>query len=160
MNFLQQATYLFEIFILGVLRQYEPRKFRSFETCRTIVGEEHEVLADSNSCAAYGEFRRVGFSRPGRLGALRRSGDTARRRREDHVPTTGASGRSAEVPSRGSAGEEILMTRRKFGRRGHPIDDYWNGSAPDGRDTIWPYWVFGIAAVAIVAIIALHMWDA
>jgi hypothetical protein len=160
MNFLQQATYLFEIFILGVSRQYEPRKFRSFETRRTIVGEEHEVLADSNSCAAYGEFRRVGFSRPGRLGALRRSGIqladgvTIMCRR----PAPRADQRP--VPSRASAGEEILMTHRKFGRRGHPIDDYWNGSASDGRDTIWPYWVFGIAAVAIVAIIALHMWDA
>jgi hypothetical protein len=33
--------------------------------------EGHEVLADSNSCAAYGGFRRVGILGPGRLGALR-----------------------------------------------------------------------------------------
>lgn len=53
-----------------------------------------------------------------------------------------------------------MVTHRKFGRRRDRIDDYWNGSACDGRDTIWPYWLYGIAAVAIVAIIAIRMWDA
>ena len=52
------------------------------------------------------------------------------------------------------------MTDRKSGRRRRCIDDYWNGSACDGRETIWPYWVFGIAAVTVVAIVAMGMWDA
>jgi hypothetical protein len=51
------------------------------------------------------------------------------------------------------------MTHRKFGRRDR-IDDYWNGSASDVRDTIWPYWACGIAAVVIVAIVAIRMWGA
>ena len=50
-----------------------------------------------------------------------------------------------------------MMTHRKLGRRRDQICDHWNGSASDGCDTIWPYWVFGIAAVAIVAIIAVGM---
>ena len=41
-----------------------------------------------------------------------------------------------------------MMTHRKLGRRRDQICDHWNGSASDGCDTIWPYWVFGIAAVA------------
>jgi hypothetical protein len=53
-----------------------------------------------------------------------------------------------------------MMTHRKLGRRRDQICDHWNGSASDGCDTIWPYWVFGIAAVAIVAIIAVGMGDA
>jgi hypothetical protein len=49
------------------------------------------------------------------------------------------------------------MIHRKFGQRRDWIDDYWNGSASDGRDTIWPYWAYGIAAVAIIVI---RTWDA
>jgi hypothetical protein len=55
------------------------------------------------------------------------------------------------------------MTHRKFGRHRDRIDDYWNGSASDVRDTIWPYWLYGIAAVAVVAIVVIvviGMWDA
>ena len=37
----------------------------------------------------------------------------------------------------------------KSGRRRDEINDYWNGSASDERDPIWPYWVFSIALVAI-----------
>ena len=48
-----------------------------------------------------------------------------------------------------------MMAHRKFGRRRNKINDYWNGSACDERDTIWPYWVIGIAVVAIVAV---GMW--
>ena len=44
------------------------------------------------------------------------------------------------------------MTHRKFGRRDR-IDDYWNGSACEQRDVIWPYWVIGICLVMIVVMI-------
>ena len=50
----------------------------------------------------------------------------------------------------------MRTTHRKSGRRRNEINDYWNGSASDERDLIWPYWVFGIALVAI-AVIA--MWS-
>ena len=46
-----------------------------------------------------------------------------------------------------------MMIHRKFGRHGHDTNDYWNGSACDERDTIWPYWVIGIALVAIVVMV-------
>jgi hypothetical protein len=49
------------------------------------------------------------------------------------------------------------MMTQKFGGRRDQIYDCWNGSACDGRATIWRYWVFGIAAVAIIAV---GMWDA
>jgi hypothetical protein len=49
------------------------------------------------------------------------------------------------------------MIHRKFGRRRDWIDDHWNGSASDGRDTIWPYRAYGIDAVAIIVI---RTWDA
>ena len=34
---------------------------------------------------------------------------------------------------------------RRFIRRREEINDYWNGSACEERDVIWPYWVIGIA---------------
>ena len=44
--------------------------------------------------------------------------------------------------------------QEKFGRRRNEINDCWNGSAGDERNTIWPYWVAGTIAVAIIAVIA------
>jgi hypothetical protein len=46
-----------------------------------------------------------------------------------------------------------MMIHRKFGPRGDDTNDYWNGSAYDERDIIWPYWVIGIALVAIIVMI-------
>jgi hypothetical protein len=48
-----------------------------------------------------------------------------------------------------------MMAHRKFGRQRDEINDYWNGSACDERDTIWPYWVI---CIAVVAIVAVGMW--
>jgi len=50
----------------------------------------------------------------------------------------------------------MRKTHRKSDRRRNEINDYWNGSASDERDLIWPYWVFVIALVAIAVIV---MWS-
>jgi hypothetical protein len=46
-----------------------------------------------------------------------------------------------------------MMIHRKFRRRGNDTNDYWNGSAYDEHDIIWPYWMIGIALVATVALV-------
>jgi hypothetical protein len=46
-----------------------------------------------------------------------------------------------------------MMIHRKFGRHGDDTSDYWNGSASDERDIIWPYWVIGIALVGIIVML-------
>jgi hypothetical protein len=44
--------------------------------------------------------------------------------------------------------------QQKFGRRSDETNDYWNGTACDERETIWPYWVVGTLTVTIIAIVA------
>jgi hypothetical protein len=44
--------------------------------------------------------------------------------------------------------------QKSFGRRRDEINDYWNGSACDERDRIWPYWVVGALTVTIIATVA------
>jgi hypothetical protein len=51
-----------------------------------------------------------------------------------------------------------MTIHRKFGRRRDEINDYWNGSACDERDIIWPYWVIGIALVAAVVTMMWSVW--
>jgi len=46
----------------------------------------------------------------------------------------------------------MRTSHHKSGRRRNEINDYWNGSASDERDVIWPYWVIGIAVAGIVLI--------
>ena len=46
----------------------------------------------------------------------------------------------------------MRTTHHKSGRRRNEINDYWNGSASDEGDPIWPYCVFSIALVAIAVI--------
>ena len=50
----------------------------------------------------------------------------------------------------------MRTTHHRSSRRRSDINDYWNGSASDERDVIWPYWAFSVALVtiAVIAVIA------
>jgi hypothetical protein len=45
-----------------------------------------------------------------------------------------------------------MMTHPIFGQRRDEINEYWNGSACDECNAVWPYWVIGIAVVALIAV--------